>query len=204
MTLRVKWERTHPYKATSEPQGEAGPGSPRPAERRVRAAGLCVPLPGLPPRLRDGASWAERQPRSGAKRSEAQRLRPAELREAAAWAAPRAGEAPASLRYPLPRADSRGNRPKGELVRPRLPPRRPHPLPRRIRPPSGCCPPTPGLGASPPAPARRFPRSSHSEGFCPLALCRGEAPSLRHPSLTLRGKGVGWGQAKKGGSPRLS
>lgn len=140
----------------------------------------------------------------GAERSEAQRLRPAELREAAAWAAPRAGEAPASLRYPLPRADSRGNRPKGELVRPRLPPRRPHPLPRRIRPPSGCCPPTPGLGASPPAPARRFPRSSHSEGFCPLALCRGEAPSLRHPSLTLRGKGVGWGQAKKGGSPRLS
>lgn len=65
MTLRG----TDPSKATSEPQGEAGPGSPRPAERRVRAAGLCVPLPGLPPRLRDGASWAERQPRSGAKRS---------------------------------------------------------------------------------------------------------------------------------------
>lgn len=119
-----------------------------------------------------------------------------------------AGGAPVSRGCVQPRTSTagRGNRPKreGELVRLRLPPHRPHVLSRgaSARPPGLA--PRPGLRADPPAGqledfAAHFPWRGSAGSGVPRG---GSVPKA--PCLTPRGKGAGWGQARKGGSQWLS
>lgn len=61
----------------------------------------------------------------------------------------------------------------------------------------------PGLQAGLPAPAGRFPCSFSLEAFVGSSVPTGGSVP-KAPCLALRGKGAGWGQARKGGSQWLS
>lgn len=199
--------QTHLCRATCEQPAARGPGSLRPAQRRSSSlAGRGEeqrpqPAPGRrgTPQLRGSASRDLLVPAAERNRARPRRLRPCGGGRGGSGptAAPPflAGGCPG----PCSNASGVGNRPEreGELARPR--PR----VPARgasARPP-GPAPPSRGSG---PAPAGRFPRSLSFGGVLSPSRAPRGGTVPKAPCLTLRGKGAGWGQARKGGSQRLS
>lgn len=196
--------QTHLCRATCKQPAARGPGSLRPAQRRSSSlAGRGEeqrpqPAPGRrgTPQLRGSASRDLLVPAAERNRARPRRLRPCGggrggIRPHGSPPPSWQGAAPGPALTPT----GVGNQPEreGELAGPR---------PRRIRPPSrSCAPPPRGSG---PAPAGRFPRSLPFGGVLSPSRAPRGGTVPKAPCLTLRGKGAGWGQARKGGSQRLS
>lgn len=184
------------------PPGTAGRSAARRQRRESRGSpGACAP-----PRSAEGAGGRARR-RSGPASGEP----PARTCAAGAAAALRAGAVPAPRRCPRPRtsAAGRGNRPERERERERTCSSVPACLPAARASSPAAHPPTLRVLLPPySGPVRWLRLERFPAGFPRRCLVgsgtprRGSVPQAS--CLTLRGKGAGWGQARKGGSQWLS